>query len=783
VIGVFFLVLLIVAAVVITVAVTFNQCLVYAPSEANVRYGATDDKGNSYVYFESTVNVGIYKLSDKNKVMGQVIDSSVQPWDGGAVLGLIVSSRTVFLPVRTQAGVKLFAWNEDLEKDSENVIPFSPDAKIAGITLKNETLNIVALENDGASAVVYSAKKVGEPVSIYNEQAPEGTRFLDAYYVNGRLESLLSDGSRSGGYNNAALKHTVLPDNVGFMGITLGFPTVIRNVLILAAVIFLIVFFFRAVVFKRNYKWLKIYGFMFIVSICMSCAVYLMTKNVCESRLEERMGSSEYIIGNYAKGINSYDGSLGTQKYNDAYTEISRITGTYGTIADIAAVTMNNNRAMVAVSTRIPFGEWLAHTWGEAVDECIVKAHSHDNAQWGVTTVGGQEYMTVVIPVNDDLEGRCFLAGLVRYEDIKAQNSYDVATFITIMGFVWGAALLIIMFINFARARELKAVATTVRRISTGEQTEVVRPMNVSKDFEVMWNAASELTKSFGKNVYLKNQTLLSASRFAPQNIEKLLGKDSISDVRLGDKGSVHGTVALIEISRPFARSRSEYMDLMSSNIELLCRYKNEYSGVLISDSATMCSSRILFAGDEGKAISFGVRTSDAIEKSSAAGRKKSFILLHKTDYEYGITGSGDQNFACISSTQLDALSDYVPKLLDLGLRLAVTEEVLSDRAVECSSRYIGYIVLPDNGGEVRIHEVLDAESMEERNRKKTTMATFEKALELYYASDFYLARNLFAEVVKECPEDLVARWYLFKCEGMLDGGDIDKFCYGLLSE
>ena len=782
-IGVFFLVVLIVASVIITVAVTFNQCLVYAPSEANVRYGASDDKGNNYAYFESAVNVGIYKLSDKNKVMGQVVDSSVKPWDGGKVLGLLVSSRTVYLPVRTQAGVKLFAWNEDLEKDSETVIPFSPDVKIAGITLKNETLYIVALENDGESAVVYSAKKGGETVSVYNEQAADGTRFLDAYYINGRLESLFSDGSRSAGYNNASAQRTVLPDNVGFMGISLGFPTVIRNVLILAAIIFLIVFFFRAVVFKRNYTWLKIYGFMFVFSICLSFAVYLMTDTVCESRIAERMGSSEYIISTYAKGINSYDGSIGTKKYYDAYTEISRITDTYGTIADIAAVTMNNSRAMVAVSTRIPFGEWLSGTWGEVVDECIVKSHSHDNAQWGFTTIGGQDYMTVVVPVNDDLEGRCFLAGLVRYEDIKAQNSYDVVSFIAIMGIVWGAALFIVIFINFIRAKELKAVANTITRISRGEQTEVVRPLKVSKDFEIMWNAASELAKSFGKNVYLKNQTLLSASRFAPQNIEKLLGKDSVSDVRLGDKGSVHGTVALIEITRPFTRSRSEYMDLMSTNIELLCRYKNEYSGVLISDSATMCSSRMLFAQDEGKAIAFGVRTSDAIEKSSATGRKKSIILLHKTDYEYGITGSGDQNFACISSTQLDALSDYVPKLLDLGIRLAVTEEVLADSSVECASRYIGYIVLPDNGGEVRIYEVLDAESMEERNRKKATLGTFGKALELYYASDFYLARNLFAEAVKECPEDLVARWYLFKCEGMLDGGDIEKFCYGLLSE
>ena len=781
--GVVCMILLIAATVVATVRITFDQCLIYAPSEENVLFGAEDDKGNSYVYFESTANAGIYKLSDTNKLMGSVIDNDGRPWDGGKILGLLVSSHTVYLPVRTLMGVKVYSWDDEFEKKTERLIPFPVDVKVAGISVKGDTLNMVVIENDGANAVVYSAARETEPVSIYNEEAPEGTRFLDAYYVNGRLERLLSDGTRTAGFSSAAQQRTVLPDNVGFMGITLGFSTVVRNVLIMAAVIFMIVFFFRSVVFKRDYAWLKVYGFMFIVSCCLTAAVFLISDTTSESKIDERMRSSEYILGVYAKGLNAYDGSLGTQKYNDAYTEVSRITDAYGTISDIAVVSINNSRAMVAVSTRLPFGDWLSGSWGDTVDELIVKSHSRDNAQWGVTTRAGHDYMVVVMPVNDDAASRCFLAGLVGIEDIEAENRADLIVFFLYMAIIWGVALLMIMYVNFARARELRAVAKTLARVSNGEQTEVVRPRHGSKDFELMWNAASELSKGMGRNNYLKSQTLASLSRFAPQNIDILLSKDSLADVRLGDRGSVCGTVALIEIGRPFVKNRDEIMDQMNQNIETICRFKNEYSGVLISDSATLCSTRMLFARDDDKAISFGVRTSEALRKSTQATWKKSMILLHKTDYEYGITGSADQNFACISSTQLDALSEFVPKLGDLGLRLVATEEVVSNRSGDCSMRYIGYIVLPDNGGEVRLYEILDAATAEERDRKKETSAIFKKALDLYYASDFYLARNLFTEAVKECPEDLVARWYLFKCEGMLDGGRIEQFSYGLLSE
>ncbi len=779
------MVALMAVTLVTTVAVTFDQCLVYAPSEENVLYGTSDKNGNSYVYFESRANAGVYKLNDKNKLIASITDSDGSVLNGGKVIDLVFFSDAVNLAVRLPSGFRLFSWDDELSKRTEKTFLFKGDVVVTGFGAGSDSLQIATIEDEGTTAAVYAVSGTEkQPVNLKREDAPEGVRFLDAKCANGKLETLMSDGTRTPGYENSTAEKTVLPENVGFIGITMGFSTVVRNVLIMAAVIFMIAFFFRSVVFKRNYVWLKIYGFMIIVSLCLASAVYLVTEPVNRQRVEERIAQTEYILDVYGRSLGDYDGSVGTARYDSAYNTMSgRWWDTTYTIADMCIVSINNHRALVTVSTDLPYGEWLSNDWGDDVDNCIVRAHSSNEPAWGKSVIHGVNYLAVVDPITDDAGSRSFIAALIRYEDILAENVKDVMRFVLYMLAVWGAALFFIIFVSFKRDIELRSLTKTLGRVIRGEQVEVIKPRTASRDFEGMWNAAAQLSKGMGKNNYQRNQTLAMVSRFAPHNIEKLFGKDSLTDVRLGDKGSINGTVALIKVARPFIKNRNEYMEAMSRYIDILCKYKNDFSGILISDSSTMCSSRMLFPKDDNASVSFAIRASEAIRKAEQTQGKRSLILLHKTDYEFGITGSQDQNYACINSTQLDLISGFVQKLMDLGLRVVASEEALAGNREGHALRYIGYLELPEKAGNIRLYEVLDATSPDERNRKKDTLSVFGKALDLYYDNDFYLARNLFAEAVKDCPEDLVARWYLFKCETMLDEGTVEKFGYGLLSD
>ncbi|MCR5431669.1 MAG: hypothetical protein K6E95_03835 [Lachnospiraceae bacterium] len=783
--GVICMIVLIAVTLVTTIVVTFDQCRVYAPAEENVMYGTTDSSGNNYVYFESRSNSGIYKLNDAKKLIASATDSNGSMLNGGRVVGLACVSNKVYMAVRIPLGVRICAWNEELTERTENTISFKGDAVVTDFGVNNGDLAIVTVEDQGTTAAVYMMSgRDNEPVNLLREDAEGEVRFLDANFINGKLETLMSDGSRTPGYENSIVEKTEVPENAGLVGVTMGFPTVARNVLIMVAVIFIIAFFFRSVVFKRNYLWLKVYGFMIALTACLAASIYLVTEPVNESRVEERVKQTENVLDIYGQSFNDYDGSIGTERYDNAYKTVRECWWeTTESIEDICILSINNSRAYVNVSMNFPYGEWLSDKWGDAADKCILGAHSSNGPVWGETVIKGKKYLMVTAPVTDEAGSRVFISALVRYEDIMSDSVFDISMFILHMVIVWGIALALIIFINFGRAFELKIITKTLRRVISGEQTEVVKPKIASMDFDGMWNAAAELSKGMGKKNYLRNQTLAMVGRFAPHNIEKLFGKDSLTDVRLGDKGSVNGTVALIRIARPFIRNKNEYTDIMSRYIEIICKYKNEHEGILVSDSSTMCSSRVIFADGANGTLSFAVKTSEAIRKSELSQGRRSLIFLHKTEYEYGITGSEDQNYACINSLQLDLISVFVPKLSELGLRVVASEEALNADEGSYTSRYLGYLELPDNSGTVRLYEILDAVPVEERNRKTETVMIFKKALDLYYAKDFYLARNLFAEAVKECPEDLVARWYLFKCEKMLDVGTVEKFGYGLLSE
>ena len=104
------------------------------------------------------------------------------------------------------------------------------------------------------------------------------------------------------------------------------------------------------------------------------------------------------------------------------------------------------------------------------------------------------------------------------------------------------------------------------------------------------------------------------------------------------------------------------------------------------------------------------------------------------------------------------------------GAKVIITEDIkesLKDWS-QLSTRYIGYSLVNNKGKNISMYEVLDCCEINERQQKESTLEIFQKALDLFYKKEFYLARNEFSNVVRESPLDNIARWYLFLS---------DKYC------
>ena len=113
---------------------------------------------------------------------------------------------------------------------------------------------------------------------------------------------------------------------------------------------------------------------------------------------------------------------------------------------------------------------------------------------------------------------------------------------------------------------------------------------------------------------------------------------------------------------------------------------------------------------------------------------------------------------------------------------MVATERYLKKAGRAGNLRYIGFISSPDGKYSNKLYEILDAYSDIERSSRMQNDKLFQEAIKNYYKGDFYLARNQFLALVRACPEDGVACWYLMACEKVYNMGpeQVDYQLFGV---
>jgi len=285
-----------------------------------------------------------------------------------------------------------------------------------------------------------------------------------------------------------------------------------------------------------------------------------------------------------------------------------------------------------------------------------------------------------------------------------------------------------------------------------------------SNEIRGLKNSLGQIASDVARMNYKQYRVLQGYYRFAPKQIEKILGRNSILEVTPNDRVHITGTLAFVAYPEHGRIGEQEYLRKMNREYEELGEKQKEYGGILLSDNSDLTTLQLLFQEETRKALHFGID----VAMSRGEGRKEQFfVMLHRTAFLYGIAGNDEQAFTYLLSKEMKMLEKYVERFRAAGIRMAVTDSVYELIEKETAGRYIGY--LESEGYTFKIYEILDACPAKERQKRLDTKEKFEKALNLFYQEDYYLGRNLFTEVLKECPDDEVAKWYLFLCEKCLN--------------
>lgn len=298
-------------------------------------------------------------------------------------------------------------------------------------------------------------------------------------------------------------------------------------------------------------------------------------------------------------------------------------------------------------------------------------------------------------------------------------------------------------------------------------------------EFGMMWTALERMCKNLQLRKYKETGVMEYIYQFAPKNFESLLAKESLEEIEVGEAVLLPATMGIISIidkdTLLKGKLQKQYVQYVNQLMEILFSQDGSEQAVFLQSGSNLESVKVIFKGEGESAMEAVQYSIDCIEsllgQTEAKYETKPFILLHTSRFRCGIAGGSKQIYPYVASIEMETLNLYITPLKDSGAKIVVTEETWVHMQGSLHGRYIGYVKSKDGQYTFQLYEIVDACPQGQKMAKQKNSGQFAQALELYYANALYDARNAFAQILKECPEDGIARWYASVCDSLYNEG------------
>ncbi len=420
-------------------------------------------------------------------------------------------------------------------------------------------------------------------------------------------------------------------------------------------------------------------------------------------------------------------------------------------------------------------------------DNLVLASASGQNLQ-SVTSIYGEELGELVNAIFRGgryaaadlyIEGQKYTAVAVADADVSAD--YALVTIINAMtddGSVYvdnrGVFLCFLMIWAFGAAvtalvwhlqlRDYRMLEKALSDTALG-RTINERPVVIGRDLKDMWDSIFEINKRIEGIEYNRMRILEAYYRFAPKNVEKMLGRESITEVCAGDARNLSGTIAMLGIDLRHETN----LKRIDSVIGQIGEYQKDHNVIMIGRAPDMSRVQLLFMENENKTVQF---LTELFNHSTRSGDRLCYsAFLHYDNCLFTVLGTEEESAIRLSfDTQKvqEEISTFISKL---QLGLVISESIKIRERVDAPLRFIGSFDAGERREPLRLYEMLDTYPAAERARRIRTLEKYNEALNLYYEKDFYFARTRFSEILKENPDDMLIKWYVFESDRYLNEG------------
>ena len=755
---------------VLIAAVIVLSAVVGISKADEAQFGVVNEtKGySSQVVTKNGEDFVLYRYPDETKTQIVKADKDLKEYK---TEGTVINNGVNYIFSFKEEGKKIFGI-DPVVRNEEWVTPvFEAEGTFfaTGATEREILVSIIA--EDGRMVTEYML-----PMNVENPQWTEKTTFtvseehfaLYGSYVEDELLFVREDGKI---FNRSVVVKEV-KENIAETPLALNFEnkvmagaettwklnsvkTAFKYCLIPAVVIaILIVLILHARREKSHIVFRLVCAVEIVCIVVLSLAGYIFSSKVTEQKVLEQGIEAGYALEEIRLEQRA-DDTVKTEVYWNLTEERKTI---------IEDFIIANPSGEIIMSKTLPAGMNVDVIYGKDAVSLATKAAS--GREVVMTELEKDGYNNYAVALRDwtEMEPSSIFIAVLSEEGIAlkaGEAAKDVWNIVAILMAVITAANIAI-YIFFAG--RWKRLTEGMAYVATNRKAFDKVPVTTD-GLESAWASLDRIGHNTNKLYYERDMLYRSYYRFVPKGMDALLEKDETADIEIGDINKVRG--CMVEYASGDIKNfdGSRYMRVMNESLEAMHKVREKRGGIFIGASADLKERKIFFENNSTEALKFAIELLHTQDENATLSDNESIMMLYESNFDYGVSGVKEMMTPFMYCAQERILEPYINALAKAKVKIALTEQTLRFVGNGFTTRYIGFVSGGETEGSIKIYECLDAYDEGKRKLMASTDSMFQKAIELFYSNDFYLARNMFNEVLKLNDKDNIARWYLFHCE------------------
>ncbi len=269
--------------------------------------------------------------------------------------------------------------------------------------------------------------------------------------------------------------------------------------------------------------------------------------------------------------------------------------------------------------------------------------------------------------------------------------------------------------------------------------------------------------------------------RFVPHDLLRLLEKDSILDVNLGDQIQKDMSVLFSDIRNFTAISETmspkENFDYINSYLRQVGPEIRAHRGIIdkyIGDAVmALFPGKVDDAVDAALVMQRKVREYNEYRDARHYPEIKIGIGVHNGNVMLGTIGEDMRMDGTVISDTVNLASRLEGLTKKYGCKIVVSDRVLQkmDNPEKYFTRMIDKVCVVGKNDPVVIYEVCDADEATVMAFKRVTLSDYVDAIKQYYAQDFTAAAASFSKVLAVNDHDVPARIFLERSQRFIADG------------